>query len=46
MILPIRKFFNEAIGDDELKVLEDAWIKAVLLHVTLWSRPYMEDALW
>jgi hypothetical protein len=46
MILPIRKFFNEAIGDDELKVLEEAWTKAVLLHVTLWSRAYMEDALW
>jgi hypothetical protein len=46
MILPIRKFFKEAIQDDELKMLEGAWIKAVLLHITLWSRACMEDALW
>jgi len=45
VILPIRGFFTDAIQDEaELKRLEDA--KAVLLHVTLWSRAYMEEELW
>ncbi len=47
MILPIRRFFVEAIKDEaELKKLEDASTKAVLLHVTLWSRPYASEGLW
>ena len=47
MVLSIRQFFAGAIEDkNELKRLEDAWIKAVLLHVTLWSRPYVEEDLW
>jgi hypothetical protein len=47
VILPIRSFFTDAIQDEaELKRLEDAWIKAVLLHVTLWSRAYMAEDLW
>src|SRR5581483_1664293 len=36
-----RKFFVEAgVSGDELQRLQDAWLKSVLLHVTLWSRPY------
>jgi Protoglobin len=45
--LPIRKFFADAIRDEaELKSLEDAWTKAVILHATLWSRAYLSDGLW
>jgi Protoglobin len=47
VVLPIRKFFADAIQDEtELKRLEDAWTKAVLLHVTLWSRPFVMEDLW
>ena len=42
-----RTFFKDSgvIGQD-LQKLEDAWTKAVQLHVTLWSRPYARDGLW
>jgi hypothetical protein len=47
VVLPIRGFFTDAIQDEaELKRLEDAWTKAVLLHVTLWSRAYTAEDLW
>ena len=47
VVLPIREFFTDAIQDEaELKRLEDAWTKAVLLHVTLWSRAYVAEDLW
>jgi hypothetical protein len=47
IVLPIRSFFQDAIQDeDDLKRLESAWTKAVLLHVTLWSRAYMSAELW
>jgi hypothetical protein len=46
VVLPIRGFFIDDIPEEaELKSLEDAWTKAVLLHITLWSRAYAED-LW
>jgi hypothetical protein len=42
-----RKFFVDAgVRDPELRKLEDAWSKAVQLHVTLWSRPYAKEGLW
>lgn len=42
-----RKFFSEAgIAGAELRRLEDAWTKAVQLHITLWSRPYAKEGLW
>jgi len=42
-----RRFFTAAgrHGQD-LQRLEDAWAKAVQLHVILWSRPYVKDGLW
>jgi len=41
------QYFVEAgVGGDELQRLQDAWLKAVLLHVTLWSRPYSKEGLW
>jgi Protoglobin len=47
VVFPIRRFFADAIQDEaELKRHEDAWIKAVILHVTLWSRAYVTDNLW
>lgn len=42
-----RRFFAEhGVRDDELNRLQDAWSKAVMLHVSLWSRPYVKDGLW
>ena len=42
-----RKFFADAgIEGSELRRLEDAWARAVQLHITLWSRPYAKDGLW
>jgi hypothetical protein len=42
-----RPFFVDAgIKDPELRHLEDAWAKAIQLHITLWSRPYTKDGLF
>jgi hypothetical protein len=47
VVLPIQAFFKGAIQDnEELDKLENAWTKAVLLHVTLWSRAYVNAELW
>jgi hypothetical protein len=31
---------------DDVDKMHQAWFKAVVLHVTLWSRPYVEGDLW
>jgi hypothetical protein len=42
-----RKFFIDShVQGEELQKLEDAWSKAVQLHITLWSRPYTKEGLW
>jgi protoglobin len=42
-----RRFFIDAgVKDEELQKLEDAWSKAVQLHITLWARPYAKHGLW
>ena len=47
VVLPIRKFFSDAVSNnEELARLETAWTRAVLLHITLWSRPYTSEDLW
>jgi hypothetical protein len=47
VVLPVRGFFADVIQDEgELKRLQDAWTRAVLLHVTLWSRAYVPAGLW
>jgi hypothetical protein len=47
VVLPIRKFFAGAIQDEaDLDRLEAAWTRAVLLHVTQWSRAYIAEELW
>lgn len=41
-----RKFFvDQGLRGEDLQKLEDAWSKAVQLHITLWSRPYAQE-LW
>ena len=40
-----RKFFD-GVPLEERRRLEDAWMKAVQLHVTLWARAYANDGLW
>jgi hypothetical protein len=45
--LSTRKFFVEAgVAGEELERLMEAWVRAVQLHVTLWSRPYVKEGLW
>ncbi len=39
-------FVNAKVRDEELRKLEAAWAKAVQLHITLWSRPYVKEGLW
>jgi len=47
VVLPVRGFFRDAVkSEQELKKLEDAWTKAVVLHITLWSRAYISDGMW
>jgi hypothetical protein len=42
-----RRFFVQAgVSGDALQKLDDAWMKTLLIHVTLWSRPYCKDGLW
>ena len=31
---------------DEVEAMHRAWCKAVILHVTLWSRPYVSESDW
>ena len=46
-VLSIRPLVEDSIRDeDELKRFVGAWTKAVLLHVTLWSRAYVNMDLW
>jgi hypothetical protein len=33
-------------GEDDVEGMHAAWTKSVVLHVTLWSRPYIEGDLW
>lgn len=47
VLLPVRGFFTGDIRtEQELKKLEDAWTKAVVLHTALWSRAYVSTELW
>ncbi len=42
-----RKFFIDAgVKGEELQKLEDAWSKAVELHIIFWTRPYVKEGLW
>ncbi|MBV8906676.1 MAG: protogloblin ApPgb [Acidobacteriia bacterium] len=47
MAIATRPYFVGAgLKDPELRKLEDAWGKAIQLHITLWSRPYTKEKLW
>jgi hypothetical protein len=47
VVIEIRSFLESEISDSgELRALERAWMKAVHLHVVLWTRPYVTDGLW
>lgn len=47
VVLPVREFFADVIREEtELQRLQDAWSRAVLLHVALWSRAYAQAGLW
>jgi hypothetical protein len=47
IVIATRRFLVEAgLSGDDLRSLEDAWLKAVLLQITLWSRPYVREGLW
>ncbi len=40
----VRPFLEEGCDDPaEVERMHQAWLKAVLLQVTLWSRPYLRD---
>jgi Protoglobin len=34
---------GEGTSDEEVQVMQQAWVKAVLLQVILWSHPYVRD---
>jgi hypothetical protein len=45
--LGVRPFFTRhGISEHELQQLEDAWSKAVQLHLVLWSRAYVKEGWW
>jgi hypothetical protein len=37
---------NKGHSPDDVDRMHRAWTKTVLLHITLWSRPYAREALW
>ena len=39
-------FSDQGVGGEELLRLQDAWTRAVILHIALWSRPYAQEGLW
>lgn len=46
-VLPVPDFFAADLNDEaEFTRLQDAWTRAVLLHITLWSRAYTQESLW
>lgn len=43
----IRPFLEQETADPTpLERMQQAWLMAVLLHVTLWSQPYLRDGAW
>jgi hypothetical protein len=47
VVTEIRQALQAGVKSEaELTALEQAWRKAVHLHVALWARPYTRDGLW
>jgi hypothetical protein len=45
--LSVRSFLAEqGLSAADIDAICQAWTKTVLLHVTLWSRPYVREGLW
>jgi protoglobin len=43
----IRPFLEESgQSQEDLQKMQDAWTKSMLLHLALWSRPYIAECLW
>lgn len=47
MTLALREFLQaRGVASADASALVDAWLKALLLHVALWSRPYVHERDW
>lgn len=47
VVLSVRRFLDgHGFSAAEIDEICHAWTKAVLLHVVLWSRPYVREGLW
>ncbi len=47
VVLSVRRFLDgHEFSAAEIDGICQAWTKAVLLHVVLWSRPYVREGLW
>jgi hypothetical protein len=47
VVLGVRRFLDgHGFSAAEIDGMCQAWTKAVLLHVVLWSRPYVREGLW
>lgn len=45
--ISVRQFFIDAgLSGEELRRVDEAWTKAVQLHVTMWTRPYTCEGRW
>jgi hypothetical protein len=47
VITSVRDFLaNSGRSEEELRRIETAWTRAILLTIALWSRPYTQRGLW
>ncbi len=47
VLTSIRQFVShKEIAPEDITRFQDAWTRAVMLHVTLWTRAYTRDGLW
>lgn len=46
VVLPIERFFIDIEDQGRRNAIQTAWTKAVVLHVTLWTRAYCAPGLW
>ncbi|MBV9300494.1 MAG: hypothetical protein JOY62_07440 [Acidobacteriaceae bacterium] len=47
VITSVRSFLDSSDrSEEELKAIETAWMRAVLLSIALWARPYASEELW
>ncbi len=47
VVNPIRAFLCRGKHSaEEIEQMQNAWSKAVLIQISLWSRPYVKEGLW